>query len=44
MFLRTAEYLRNRIELLTHRDPVENAKIINKLTRQLRILDKKNNK
>jgi hypothetical protein len=34
--MRTAQSIENRIHLLEQRDPVGNAKIINKLKRQLR--------
>ena len=35
MFTRDEAYIRGRIELLTNRDPVANARIIRKLERQL---------
>lgn len=38
MFTRDETYIRGRIELLTNRDPVANARIIHKLERQLRSL------
>ena len=40
MFKRDEVYIKNRIELLTNRDPVANANIIRKLERQLRNLSK----
>lgn len=39
---RTIEYLQNRIHMLTERDAMMNKSIINKLQRQIRALEKKN--
>ena len=39
---RTIEYLNNRIHKLTEKDEVVNKNIINKLQRQIRALEKKN--
>ena len=39
---RTVEYLQNRIHMLTERDAVMNKSIINKLQRQIRAQEKKN--
>lgn len=39
---KTVEYLNNRIHKLTEKDFMMNKRIINKLQRQLRALEKKN--
>lgn len=39
---RTVEYLNNRIHKLTEKDFMMNKRIINKLQRQLRAIEKKN--
>lgn len=39
---RTIEYLNNRVHKLTEKDEVANKNIINKLQRQIRALEKKN--
>lgn len=39
---RTIEYLQNRIHMLSERDAMANKNIINKLQRQIRALEKKN--
>lgn len=39
---RTIEYLQNRIHMLSERDATMNKSIINKLQRQIKALEKKN--
>lgn len=39
--MRTIESLKNRIHMLEQRDPVANAKIINKMKRKLRSMENK---
>lgn len=39
---RTIEYLQNRIHMLSERDAMTNKNIINKLQRQIRAVEKKN--
>lgn len=40
--MKTAEALRTRISILSNKDPVANAKIINKLKRKIRKIESNN--